>query len=66
MAFIETASIELSNEFEVQYIAHQADPSIGVPAHVEIVSVKLCGMNIPLCRELKQLLASELREDAFA
>jgi hypothetical protein len=62
MATLQTATIVRELELSVRYIAEAAEADIGFAGDVEVLSVRIGSVDIPLSKEQWDSIRSELRE----
>lgn len=66
MAKVETATVVRELELSVRYVFDEADASTGHAADVEVLSVRIGNVDIPLTKEQWNSLLGELREAEIA
>lgn len=62
MSIIQTANIEHELPLAVRYVYEPAESDVGARADVEILSVEVCGVSIPLDAKLYDAIREELLE----
>jgi len=62
MSTIHTTTLTRELELSVRYIVEPAEPDVGAAADVEILSVHVCGVQIPPSVKLYDAIRADLRE----
>lgn len=64
LPIVEAAELDLHLGAVIKYSTCPAEPDVGVPAHVEIISLKINGVEVPLTEKQNEWLEDQLKETA--